>query len=200
MRLLRFRSRPVLFPSFAAKKPWLRLAGLLGVIGLLLVIACQKDKLPPETQEGKNTFGCKINGKNWVPTGTPGKPSGGMYPGVNGGFFQIGTDTTIYLYIRTYKGDESVQLFARNIVKPGRYNLDNLTETKPNALKPLNYGAVLFGSTEYVTTDKYTGFIDIAKADISTGIISGTFEFTAVNRTNPTQTIRVNKGRFDIKH
>src|SRR5687768_7246469 len=36
-------------------------------------LKCRKDKdkppatLPPMTQEGKNTFGCKVNGEIWVP-------------------------------------------------------------------------------------------------------------------------------------
>ncbi|HEY2722945.1 MAG TPA: hypothetical protein VGI82_14530, partial [Chitinophagaceae bacterium] len=36
-------------------------------------LQCRKDKvgntieLPPITQEGRNTFGCKVNGKVWVP-------------------------------------------------------------------------------------------------------------------------------------
>jgi hypothetical protein len=29
------------------------------------------DKLPPETQNGNNTFGCLLNGKVWLPEGVP---------------------------------------------------------------------------------------------------------------------------------
>ena len=166
---------------------------------MLLLTTCQKYKLPPETQEGKNTFGCKINGKNWVPTGQAGSGGFRKILAVNEGFFQIGVDPTFYLYIRTYKEDESVQLFARNVTKPGTYPLIYLTETAPNAVRPLNYGAVLYGTTEYVTTNTYKGVIHVSKADTLTGIIAGTFEFTAVNRTNSSKTIRVTDGRFDVK-
>jgi hypothetical protein len=30
--------------------------------------------LPPITTEGKNTFGCKVNGKIWLPKGGGGSP------------------------------------------------------------------------------------------------------------------------------
>jgi len=30
---------------------------------LLFIISCRKEKLPKLTEEGKNTFGCKINGR-----------------------------------------------------------------------------------------------------------------------------------------
>lgn len=64
-----------------------KLCVLLLSIGLLL--ACdRKDPLPKPTQEGKNTFGCKIDGKPWVPDGGTGfqatKP-------LRGGFFSIST-------------------------------------------------------------------------------------------------------------
>jgi hypothetical protein len=48
-------------------------------------LQCKKDKntpstvLPPITQEGKNTFGCKVNGEVWVPfykCGGSGNPCG----------------------------------------------------------------------------------------------------------------------------
>lgn len=50
-----------------------------------LSLACQKEKLPKLTEEGKNTFGCKVNGKNWVPHGGGGFSG---IPPVDGGFFR----------------------------------------------------------------------------------------------------------------
>lgn len=168
------------------------------IAALLLLTTCEPVKLPPETQEGANTFGCRINGKKWVPTGKRNTFNGSMFPGVNGGFFKIGLDTTFYLYIRAYKDEESVQLWARNVTKAGKYELKYLTETKPNALTPPNYGSVHFGD-EYVTTNVYTGWVNVTKADTLTGVVAGTFEFTAVNRRDPSKTLRVTDGRFDVK-
>ena len=43
----------------------------LVLIILQSIISCTKteeiDKLPPITMEGKNTFGCLVNGKSWIP-------------------------------------------------------------------------------------------------------------------------------------
>jgi len=76
--------------------------------------------------------------------------------------------------------------------------LKYLTETKPNALFPLNYASVHFGD-EYVTTNVYTGWVNVTKADTAAGIVAGTFELTAVNRRDPSKTLRVTDGRFDVK-
>jgi hypothetical protein len=38
----------------------------------LLSLSCKKEKLPKATQEGKNTFGCKIDGKVFLPTKSSG--------------------------------------------------------------------------------------------------------------------------------
>ncbi|MCY7351748.1 MAG: DUF6252 family protein [Cytophagaceae bacterium] len=176
-----------------------RLPGLLAIATLLLLTTCQKVRLPPETQEGKKTFGCKINGRNWVPTGASGGFSGRL-PAVNGGFFRVyGGKNTFDLYIRAYKDEDSVELFARNVTQPGTYPLNFLTETMPNAFRPLNYGVVIYGTTEYVTTNKYTGSITVTRADTANKVLSGTFEFMAVHRRDPSRIIHVTKGRFDTK-
>ncbi|MCC6289338.1 MAG: hypothetical protein IT249_15775 [Chitinophagaceae bacterium] len=46
---------------------------------LLLSSRCKKDRfeLPPETTTGANTFGCKVNGKVFVPRDGNGRP--GLY-------------------------------------------------------------------------------------------------------------------------
>ena len=53
----------------------------LGVITLFTFSQCKKNKeepqLPPETTTGAMTFGCKVNGKVFVPKDGRGKP--GLY-------------------------------------------------------------------------------------------------------------------------
>ncbi len=51
----------------------------------------------------------------------------------------------------------------------------------------------------YVTTNVYTGRVNVTKADTLTGLVAGTFEFTAVNRRDPSKTLRVTEGRFDVE-
>ncbi len=54
---------------------------------------CSKDELPPETQEGKNTFGCYVNGKLFVPGGGLGPIKTcyyqSIYPGESGYVFHV---------------------------------------------------------------------------------------------------------------
>jgi len=47
---------------------------LLSVLTLCATSCTEKDyeeKLPPETQEGRYTFGCLVNGEIWLPEGMP---------------------------------------------------------------------------------------------------------------------------------
>ncbi len=37
------------------------------ILLFLLLLSCKKEKLPKPTQQGKNTFGCKVDGKLFVP-------------------------------------------------------------------------------------------------------------------------------------
>ena len=37
-------------------------------VGLISITSCSKEKLPKATQQGKNTFGCKIDGKIFLPS------------------------------------------------------------------------------------------------------------------------------------
>lgn len=49
----------------------LKILGGLLLVGLALnscsLFSTSEPELPPETQEGKGTFGCKVNGKIWIP-------------------------------------------------------------------------------------------------------------------------------------
>ena len=52
---------------------------LIFLVPLLLASSCKKnkdstDQLPPETTTGAMTFGCKVNGKVFVPKDGNGKP------------------------------------------------------------------------------------------------------------------------------
>lgn len=70
------------------------------LILLLLVIiqsSCKKDNLPPGTATGANTFGCKVNGLVYTPSG--GDATIGWYP-VQGGWF-LDVDNNRGLYIST---------------------------------------------------------------------------------------------------
>src|SRR5687768_16795308 len=166
------------------------LAGLF-----LLVTSCRKEKLPKLTHEGKNTFGCKVNGKNWVPRG-----GGGLLnplDALSGGFYRnINT-----IYIDALDNEEEIEIYLRDVFNTGEYALNFTTVPRPDNLYPKNYGLYTVSKNNatisYITTAAHTGKVNILNRDTINKIVSGTFEFTAVN--NNGGTVKITEGRFDIK-
>ena len=165
------------------------------------LITCQpKDILPAATEEGKNTFGCKINGKSWVADGYgPGLFS--TIKGVQGGILQIQTVSPRFrraLYIITIGGDGQALDLYLNDLRVGTQQLNEITSPKPNALLPRNYGFYQSnrGGPVYITSDRFVGSINVTKVDTVTGIVAGTFSFSA-GSTNGTS-VNITDGRFDI--
>ncbi|MBU1821002.1 MAG: hypothetical protein KKG00_05760 [Bacteroidetes bacterium] len=168
---------------------------LLSAVWLLTVaLGCQKDPLPKATQEGRNIFGCKINGKPWVPDGGTGfqatKP-------IEGGFYRIlTTPKSVGIWIYTFSKDKREIHLHLNDLDLGEHLLNHDTQVRPIALIANDYGSYQSGNTIYSTSSRHTGKITITKADTLTGIISGTFEFTVGNSTG--MTYQITEGRFDI--
>ncbi len=80
---------------------------LLSAFVLLIVLfSCKKDDLlPAATQNGANTFGCKVNGKTWIPDGGGG--FSGIKP-VQGGIGVSPVNPSIYnILIRTYRNNKT---------------------------------------------------------------------------------------------
>ena len=173
---------------------------LLSAFVLLLVLfSCKKnDPLPAATQNGANTFGCKVNGKPWIPDGGGGfsgiKPVEGGYQGS-----YISDPTKCNAYIRSRKMDRTViHLFIREVCEKGVYDLNSNTGTWDVQQRPLSYGLYIDADKNYYITDReHRGKVNVTRADTANGIISGTFNFTAVNPTTK-QTITITDGRFDI--
>jgi hypothetical protein len=163
-----------------------------------LVLWGCKGPLPKPTQEGKNTLGCRLDGKKWIPNGLPGAPGGGRSAPVLGGYQKPIAGIKWFVHIQSYRDQEGVILFLRDVVKPGVYELNQATETFPRALTPSNYALYETRSEAYLTDATHTGQVTITRADTVNWIISGTFEFTAVNRQDPGKVVRVTKGRFDV--
>ncbi len=162
-----------------------------------LLVSCQKEKLPKLTEEGKNTFGCKINGKNWVPHGTG--SFGGSYP-IFGGFINNGNT----IYIVAYNDRESIEFYLENVFSEGEYLLDLTTIPRPDDLHPKNYGMYIIGGSNntipnqsFITTALSTGKVNITNLDTTKKIVSGTFEFIGVDKNNNTK--KITDGRFDVK-
>lgn len=170
----------------------------LGIVSL----SCQKEKLPKPSRSGKNTFGCKINGKNWVPHGTGGF---GRIEPTSGGYFYSANNRPD-VWIRAYDDRKSFDLFLNNVTTTGEYLLNQTTRPKGQLLRPANYGAYsIDGNTiddpdyAYITSRQYTGKVTVTRADTVNRIVSGTFEFTAYD-SDSKKTVRVTDGRFDIRN
>lgn len=138
-----------------------------------------------------------MNGKNWVPHGSGG--FGGSDP-ISGGFVKnINT-----IYITAYNGNESIEFYLENVFNAGEYSLNFTTVPFPNNSNPKNYGMYLIrGSNNtipdnsFITTTVYTGKVDITNLDTTNKIVSGTFDFTGVDKAGNTK--RISDGRFDVK-
>ena len=154
------------------------------------------EKLPPITQTGAGTFGCLVDGVAWLPNGT--KPQNGgpniqLYvdPTFQGGRFAI----TGHQY--NIPGSD-VSIGSSNCTSSGLYNLSN-------NLNGASYYKTILGSLpcELSSSDIGTyksGFLNISKYDLTTGIFSGTFEFKLFNSQSLCgDTIRITNGRFDVK-
>ena len=171
----------------------------LPLLFVFIQSSCKKDKLPPETATGANTFGCKVNGVVYTPSG--GDASVGWYP-VEGGVFQD-VDGNVGLYIRTVSGNTKfIDLYIKKVTSTGIYNLNFNTAPYPIAVRAENYGYYEIqnspgNSSRFVTNTQYNGWINIKY--MANRIYAGTFEFTAYNQQTG-ETVTITEGRFDVKN
>jgi hypothetical protein len=191
---------------------------------LLLFVCCTNDNdgtnenLPQITNEGKNTFGCKVNGEIFLPKSKGGFSLGFRPPILTARYFYLqynyyGLEPGHYLQILAYnelttksiniqltKSDVPlVQGQTYPIVLKGNGFFDaefSYSTTSPDP----NYNNVfIYNSFEYKTTNEYFGVLTINKIDTTNLIISGTFSFDCYN-TIDDKTSQIREGRFDIKY
>ena len=171
------------------------------LLAALSFSACEKEKTPPTeleklpaaTQEGKNTFGCLVDGKAWTP-----KWGGLINPGITPYYNNVlGNFSIITHYYKDGKSESGFsigQKFAP-FFEPGTYTMDvGLSSYRFKSDTCIS--SILSGKSEY---HNINGVFEITRLDVSTGIISGTFEFDAVSETCQ-DTVRITDGRFDIKY
>jgi len=178
---------------------------LLSLLLILQLTGCKKDavapidKLPAATREGKNTFGCLVNGEAFLPKGSAfSGPNLECYyqniidpnPDRNGYFFGISA---------TNKAKSS-KVFNVNIST-------NSLAIKKGSILVLQKGIIgeataayyvseVPFNTEYRTDYIYKGELHITHLDEVKQIVSGTFWFDAVN--DKGEKVEVREGRFDV--
>jgi hypothetical protein len=178
----------------------MRLPQIGHLLALLLLAACtQPDPLPEATQGGKQTFGCRVNGKPFVPDGGTGwnatKPIVVYYTGrrgVNGAVHE-------YYYIDAVAKDgQSMLIIVSDPLRTGPRILDKeyIPTTWPNVLNDAAAYQGLGGT--FFTGPPHTGRLVLTRSDSAARIMSGTFEFRAVNPKTG-EVVEVTDGRFDVR-
>lgn len=173
---------------------------ILSLLFLLIISSgtnCKKNNpengLPQATQEGKNTAGFLVNGKVWLPRGDNGYAnlSCSYDETYNGGTLGING----YRYESGASNSTGFAIGGNNITSSGYYKI-NLNS---------NQVGKYFGSVGqciiynwFDTIPNHGAFLNITKLDKVNRIVSGTFEFALT--ISGCDTIRITKGRFDMKY
>ena len=164
---------------------------------LLLGASCdkvnnvKKDELPPITTEGKNTFGCKVNGK--------------VFRNFGGNFNVQDLDVDYHIQLGLF----SLMVLQRSQTNTGNTefrSIDLFTVFTEEGEHLIRNGG-FHSNTHPFCRDDIEGFeldttlpaiLNILRLDNQEFIIAGTFEFTLVNPHCPGDTIRITEGRFDV--
>lgn len=138
--------------------------------------------LPLPTRNGRNVFGCKVDGITLKTSSRilRDNPISAGYD-TDSAFYVLGTD---------YNDDLEVELDIIKLSNKGKYKLD---DSNTGFFRSSGYP-----QKRYITTKNHTGEVCITKLNTNKRIISGTFEFEAVNREDSTDVVKVSRGRFDI--
>ena len=171
---------------------------LLALI-LFFTTSCKKDltELPPATQTGANTFGAKVDGKLWGPAGFGVVPTA---PILQARYYGDGIIINAGNYSSSPTESE-FEIYIKHLTGPGTYPLNFDTQKYPNEGGSYAYYVLrkLTPVNEWITSSQYSGSVNITLNDTANRIISGTFQFDAMNLYSAQQLLHVTDGRFDIK-
>lgn len=154
-------------------------------------------KLPPATQSGENTLGCKINGEIWKP-----RLQITLFPPP---FSYISGDVDhernrFSLSARRNVDKKTIDAEIRMTVH------DSLQTSKKYPFTyysdTTNYASIERHDTCRFRTDNTTnGYVVLTKIDTSENIVSGRFQFNAINKNcGQNDKMKITEGRFDIDY
>ena len=150
----------------------------------------EEPTLPPATQSGKGTFGCKVNGEVWVPEAPP------NFTELNADYYKNEFFVSAFRHVQDKNIDSDISIHIRDSGwrGVGHYHLSSRYKTNWFAL----YGN---NNCDYHTDTLNTGKLIITHFDSIKRIVSGRFHFTAVLEQGNCEkdTFQVTDGRFDIK-
>ncbi len=150
-----------------------------------------ENRLPPSTQEGKNTLGCLIDGKVWVPL-----KSGWFDRSVKAHYYKQHGYLGIYAQkeFEGYGNPQHLSIFQDNVLVPGVYAINPDSDTVWSDTLGV-CSPVFYPGYKSLPGGKLT----ITKLDTIAQIISGTFEFDGYSNICQ-DTLHITEGRFDIKY
>ena len=145
--------------------------------------------MPAATQTGAGTFGAKVNGELWGPTGLGflGQPKLEAF---------YGLDYSITISARNLASspkESEFEIRLRNVVKPGVYELNDNSGNSAYYVE-----RKLTPTGEWKTGGAFGGQVVVTLTDTVNKIVAGTFEFQAGSLYNGSP-INVTEGRFDVK-
>lgn len=174
--------------------------GWMALLILLLFVGCKKeiDELPEPTQIGEDTFGAVINGELWGPLKFGIVPTA---PILEARYYG---GSTLQINARNFgssPNESEMEIYLNDITGPGTYLLNKKTSILPGA--SANYAYYVerrfTPKDEWMTNTQYPGTVTITRLDVVNKIVSGTFEFKAINKGSELKPLTVTEGRFDIK-
>jgi hypothetical protein len=156
--------------------------------------------LPPATQEGKNTIGCKINGKVWVPR----VPFGAVtYTDVTAFFSEKSKLGYGNFALNLVDIDEKIQDWMSLGFNPS-YFMQQDYHTSPDSTDIKRFFVSMQRLNNYYDIDysktNYSNRFTLTKIDTLQNFISGTFEFTLYRDNNKKDSLKITEGRFDLKY
>ncbi len=165
-----------------------------------------ESSLPPVTTTGANTFGACVNGKLLIPRSGGG--SFGTTPDAASFYGGYPNSTDYYeldirdlvsprlssIFIHIHNVDSSGLGFYTINESNGQRNIDGFSHTYLHCRvfddKTKQY-------QDYRSFEE-SGSVEIIHYDLNNRLISGIFEGKVVNSANPSDTLQIKKGRFDL--
>ncbi len=167
----------------------------LALLAVLTLSQCRKKdpapSLPPETTTGAMTFGCRVDGRVFVPRDGRGNP---------GLFVQ-------YTYLGAGKGggyflNISAVNWRPNPIESVSITTDSLLveegKTHVFGTQKGSVGTFYRSGVRYDKLDQDPGELTITRLDPTQRIVSGRFHFVGTNPGTGRQ-VRVTDGRFDVR-
>ena len=102
-----------------------------------------------------------------------------------------------YLDLSNFENETYIDVSHSAIYQVGEYKLD-LDDTALNR-ENRGGGRIRNQGKTYFTFEQNMGELEILRLDTINQIISGTFQFDAINEDDITDTIKIREGRFDVK-